>query len=51
VDTRTGISAGWLRMVKESIRTLAPMFSTARMLKEYTTDMYVPSALGQIRKD
>jgi starch phosphorylase len=51
VDTRTGISAGWLRMVKESIRTLAPMFSTARMLKEYTTDMYVPSALGETRKD
>jgi len=51
VDTRTGLSAGWLRMVKESIRTLAPMFSTARMLKEYTTDMYVPAALGETRKD
>ena len=47
VDTRTGISAGWMRMVKESIRTLAPMFSTARMLKEYTTEMYVPAALGE----
>jgi starch phosphorylase len=51
MDTRTGISAGWLRMVKESIRTLAPMFSTARMLKEYTTDMYVPAALGKAVKN
>jgi starch phosphorylase len=51
VDTRTGISAGWLRMVKESIRTLAPMFSTARMLKEYTTDLYAPAALGDTRQD
>jgi glycogen phosphorylase len=51
VDSRTGMSTGWLRRVKESIRTLAPMFSTARMLKEYTTDMYVPAALGETRKD
>jgi glucan phosphorylase len=35
-------------MVKESIRTIAPMFSTARMLKEYTTEMYVPAATGKI---
>jgi len=33
-------------MVKESIRTVAPMFSTARMLKEYTTEMYLPAAMG-----
>jgi starch phosphorylase len=46
LDPRTGISAGWMRMVKESIRTLAPMFSTARMLKEYTTDLYLPAATG-----
>ncbi len=50
-DTRTGMSAGWLRMVKESIRTLAPMFSTARMLKEYTTDMYVSAALSDTTKN
>ena len=35
---------GWLRQVKESIRSLAPVFSTHRMVKEYTTEMYVPAA-------
>ena len=35
---------GWLRLVKESIRSLAPVFSTHRMVKEYTTEMYVPAA-------
>ncbi len=47
VDSRTGIPAGWIRMVKESIRTIGPMFSTARMLKEYVSDMYVPAALNE----
>ncbi len=32
----------WLRMVKESIRSLAPRFSMRRMLKEYTEDLYLP---------
>jgi len=38
------VPRGWLARVKESIRTLAPMFSTWRMVKEYTTEMYVPAA-------
>jgi len=37
-------------MVKESIRTIAPMFSAARMLKEYTTEMYLPAATGKVAK-
>jgi len=41
------VPSGWLRVVKESIRTLLPMFSTNRMLKEYMTEMYVPAATGQ----
>jgi len=36
----------WLRKVKESIRSLAPTFSTWRMVKEYTAEMYVPAALS-----
>ncbi|MQC26432.1 MAG: alpha-glucan family phosphorylase [Chloroflexi bacterium] len=36
----------WLRMVKESIRTLGPRFSMRRMVKEYTTDLYQPVMLG-----
>ncbi len=47
IDSRTGVPIGWMRMMKESIRTLAPMFSTSRMLKEYVTEMYVPAALGE----
>jgi glycogen phosphorylase len=43
-DSRNDVPVGWLRMVKESIRTLAPMFSTSRMLKEYASDMYAPAA-------
>ncbi len=33
---------GWLRMVKESIRSLAPRFSSRRMLKEYMHKLYLP---------
>ncbi len=32
----------WVGMIKESIRTLAPQFSTRRMLKEYMSMMYLP---------
>jgi starch phosphorylase len=32
----------WVGMIKESIRTLAPQFSTRRMLKEYMSQMYLP---------
>lgn len=51
VDNRSGIPVGWIRMMKESIRTIGPMFSTARMLKEYATDMYAPAALDQPIED
>jgi len=37
------IPSRWIRMIKESIRTLLPMFSTTRMLKEYLTEMYIPA--------
>ena len=33
----------WLKMVKECMRTLIPQFSLRRMLKEYTTDYYLPA--------
>jgi starch phosphorylase len=34
----------WLALVKEAIRTVAPVFSTRRMLKEYISQMYTPEA-------
>ncbi|HEX4346377.1 MAG TPA: alpha-glucan family phosphorylase [Vicinamibacterales bacterium] len=33
----------WLRTVKESIRSVAPRFSSRRMLKEYAERMYAPA--------
>ncbi len=37
------IPRDWVRKMKESIATLAPVFSTRRMVKDYVTQMYVPS--------
>jgi starch phosphorylase len=36
-----GVPAGWLKFVKESIRSIAPAFSTTRMVKDYTRKMYL----------
>jgi len=33
----------WILRMKESIRTLAPQFSTRRMIKEYQERMYLPA--------
>ena len=33
----------WMRIVKESIRTVAPRFSARRMVKEYTSRLYAPA--------
>lgn len=33
----------WLTTVKEAIRSVAPQFSARRMVKDYTTRMYVPA--------
>jgi len=33
----------WMRLVKESIRTITPQFSTRRMLKEYIERLYLPA--------
>lgn len=38
-----GIPTEWISRVKESIRTLAPQFTTRRMVKEYMKDMYLPA--------
>lgn len=38
-----GLPPKWMRLIKETIRTCAPQFSMARMVKDYTNDLYVPS--------
>lgn len=45
--TPDDIPTAWLARVKESIRTLAPQFSTRRMVKEYMQDMYEPCLTGK----
>ena len=37
-----GIPHKWLEMMKESLATIIPAFSTRRMLKQYITEAYVP---------
>lgn len=41
--TSDGLPGEWIARVKESIRTVAPQFSTRRMLTEYMNGMYIPA--------
>ena len=36
-----GVPHGWIRIIKETIRSNAPLFSARRMAKEYTEQMYL----------
>ena len=38
-----GLPCKWVRMVKQSIGSLVPFFSSKRMLKEYIKHMYIPA--------
>jgi len=40
---------GWIARVKESMKSIVPQFSTNRMLREYTEQMYLP-AMRRVRK-
>ena len=39
-----GVPHRWLKVVKQAIRSCAPLFSSRRMVKEYAERMYVPAA-------
>ncbi|MFZ5596460.1 MAG: alpha-glucan family phosphorylase [Bacillota bacterium] len=39
----TGIPREWVRMMKNSIQSITPVFSTQRMVQEYTDKFYIPS--------
>lgn len=41
---RMGVPHGWIRVVKEAIKTITPKFNACRMMKEYTLQMYLPAA-------
>ncbi|MFQ5429108.1 MAG: alpha-glucan family phosphorylase [Phycisphaerae bacterium] len=38
-----GLPRDWITRMKASMRTISPVFSTARMLKEYASLLYVPA--------
>jgi glycogen phosphorylase len=41
---RLGVPCQWMRMVKEAMRTVSPVFNACRMMKEYTRQMYLSAA-------
>ncbi|HEY7033954.1 MAG TPA: alpha-glucan family phosphorylase [Thermomicrobiales bacterium] len=41
-----GLPHGWIAVAKEAIRTVAPAFSSRRMLIDYVTKLYLPAAEG-----
>jgi starch phosphorylase len=41
---RDHVPRGWVRMMKQAIRTCAPKFSARRMVKEYAERFYAPAA-------
>jgi starch phosphorylase len=45
-----GVPRGWLQIVKESIKTIAPRFCTKRMVKEYMGQMYAPATARTQKK-
>lgn len=38
-----GVPRGWMRVVKQSLKTLCPVFNTNRMVEEYFRSAYLPS--------
>jgi starch phosphorylase len=42
-----GLPRRWLHTVKQSIRTVLPLFSARRMVKDYVRRMYLPAVKGQ----
>ena len=47
---RKGVPHGWIKVVKEAVKTVTPAFSACRMMKEYTQKMYLPAAGQQASK-
>ena len=44
-----GLPTGWLEKMKNVIRTCAPQYSMRRMVKDYTTQYYLPAAANTAR--
>ena len=39
-----GLPHGWIKMMKASLATVLPRFSTARMVRDYAVEAYLPAA-------
>lgn len=39
-----GIPHGWIRVMREALQTITPVFSTRRMVEEYVQHLYLPAA-------
>jgi len=43
-----GVPRGWVRVMREAIRSVAPLFCARRMVKEYVERFYVPAMSREI---
>jgi starch phosphorylase len=41
-----GVPHSWIKVIKETIRSVAPRYCARRMMKEYAQRMYIPAALS-----
>ncbi len=46
---RKGIPHRWIRMAKEAIKTINPVFNACRMMSEYVEQMYLPAVFPEIK--
>lgn len=46
-DRKQGLPVKWIEFMKESMATIIPAFSAARMLRDYTRHYYIPVANGK----
>lgn len=49
--SENGVPREWVQMIKRSIAKLAPRFSTARMVHDYTTKFYMPASDAYVRRN
>ncbi len=42
-QNQKGVPEGWVRVMKESIKTVAPQFCSVRMVKDYAEQLYFPA--------
>ncbi len=46
---RKGIPHRWIKMAKEAIRTINPVFNACRMMSQYVEQMYLPAVYGDLK--